>query len=152
MRAANVCRCGNPARWAEDPAFPVEYDPQTSEFNVVHGRSGKARWRMFFCPSCGGRLPESQRQSLFTIPSDEERQEVVPLLEGIHDAASMQRVLGEPDEVAEWLETEETGWERYGVRRWKRQFSYQKRWKTLILMAVEEEDNSITFSISGRHR
>src|SRR5436309_4558199 len=114
--------------------------------------SGKARWLMFFCPSCGGRLPESRRRSFFTTPSEEERQEVARLLEGIHDFASMRRVLGDPDEVTEWSDTGDTGWEQYGVRKWKSQFSYHGRWKTLMLMAVEEEDGSITFSISGRHR
>ena len=146
------CSCGNPAKWAEDDTFPVEYDSRAGEFSIIHGRSGKARWLMFFCPSCGGRLPESRRQSFFTTPSEEERREVARLLEGIHDIASMQRVLGDPDEVTEWSDTGDTGWEHYGVRKWKRQFSYQKRWKTLVLMAVEEEDSSITFSISGRHR
>jgi len=87
MQVRELCSCGNPAKWAEDSTFPVEYDSQTGEFNVIHGKSVKGRWRMLFCPSCGGRLPESRRSLFFTTPSDEEKQEVTRLVERIHDPA-----------------------------------------------------------------
>ena len=151
MQMNEPCSCGIPAKWAEDDTFPVEYDSETGEFSVIHGRSGKARWRMVFCPSCGGRLPESRRPSFFTTPSEQEKQEVAGLLKGIHDIASMQRVLGDPDAVVEWSDTQEMPEGRYGARKWKRQFTYQRRWNTLVLIAFQEEDDSITFSISGRH-
>jgi len=151
MQVRELCSCGNPAKWAEDSTFPVEYDSQTGEFNVIHGKSVKGRWRMLFCPSCGGRLPESRRSLFFTTPSDEEKQEVTRLVERIHDPASLQQVLGEPDEVADWSETREIPEDHYGVLKWKRQFTYQKRWRTLVLTAFQGEDDSITFSISGRH-
>jgi hypothetical protein len=151
MQVKELCSCGSPAKWAEDATFPIEYDSQTGEYNVVHGMSGKGRWRMLFCPSCGGRLPESRRSAFFTTPSDEEKQEVARLLERIHDPATLQQVLGDPDEVAEWSETGEAPWDHYGVRKWKRQLTYQKRWRTLVLTAFQGEDDSITFSISGRH-
>jgi len=53
--------------------------------------------------------------------------------------------------VADWSETREIPEDHYGVLKWKRQFTYQKRWRTLVLTAFQGEDDSITFSISGRH-
>lgn len=151
MPVRELCSCGSPVKWAEDSTFPVEYDSQTGEFNLVHGKSGKGRWRMRFCPSCGGRLPESRRSSFFTTPSEEEKHEVTRLVDRIHDLVSLQQALGDPDDVVEWSETRELREDHYGVVKWKRQFTYQKRWRTLVLTAFQGEDDSITFSIRGRH-
>jgi hypothetical protein len=145
------CECGYPEKWAKDPAFPVEYDPHVEEYQIVHG--GKRRWRfiMRYCPWCGGRL-RSNRDRLFTTPSEAEKQEVVSLLAGAKSVEDVLRILGQPDEAHSWDDMDSDPASCCGCElKWVRDFKYLSRWTTLNVDILELGDGSITFAISGKY-
>ena len=52
----------------DDPRFPVEYGPLFREYGISEledGDPGIVQQRMFHCPWCGGKLPESLRSEWF---------------------------------------------------------------------------------------
>lgn len=54
----------------DDPRFPVEYDPIFREYaisEVKNGKRGMTHQRMFYCPWCGEKLPESLRHEWFNL-------------------------------------------------------------------------------------
>jgi hypothetical protein len=92
---------------ARDPQFPVEFDQQTAEYQIVHGADCRWRLTMSFCPWCGGRLP-SRRADLFTQPSGREMAEVQSALATARSVEDVFQRLGPPDELYDWDDDLET--------------------------------------------
>jgi hypothetical protein len=134
-----VCKCGMPDRFAVDPAYPVKFDAEQQEYNLV----GDGRLViMYFCFSCGGRLPESKRSKYFTTPDDADETEVRKLIGQTKSIEDVLRILGVPDETFEGLAFP-------GVD-WKRTYRYSTKWKSLFLDVQEKDGGTIEFLYGGR--
>src|ERR1700730_12421000 len=92
------CECGTMRGLASDPLSPIEYDERLNEFHLI-SRDEKVHYLMYFCFSCGGKLPDSKRMSLFTEPSVEEIKEVTDLLANVSSIQQVKQALGDPDET-----------------------------------------------------
>ena len=148
------CQCGMPEKWAADSTFPVGFNAKMNEYHIVHGPSQNATAIMRFCFWCGGKLPASKRDSFFTEPSEEELQRVRSVMEQVHDANSMRAVLGEPDFVHP-RRTDDYSADQariYNMKFPRTQYLYQTGWKTLSLFVNEQDDGSLSYSISGKQK
>src|SRR5258708_35183706 len=96
------CQCVHWAEWAADPFCPIWFNPSMNEYNILFGEQAANCIVVRFCPSCGGRMPESRRGDSFTTPSREEFAEARALLQGVRDVGAMRSALGEPDEIFDW--------------------------------------------------
>ena len=93
------CDCDWLARAADDPAVPIEFDPQTNEYYVVVRGAGQIEGRMIirFCPNCGGDAPVSKREELFRPVTAEDMVRVQQLNEELHTKADVLAKWGKPD-------------------------------------------------------
>jgi hypothetical protein len=134
-----MCECGMPDRFAIDPAYPVKFDGEMNEYNVVgDGRIA----RMYYCFSCGGRLPESKPSKYFTVPDEADQAEVRTIIAGIKSIDDLRRTLGEPDDTFDGA--------AFPCVEWKRTYRYSTRWKSLFLDAQEMPDATIRIVYGGR--
>jgi hypothetical protein len=88
-----ACECGWLHQAATDPDHPVEFDPRMNEFNIV---KGERSIRIYYCPFCGGKAPESLRATVFAHVSAEERERLTLLGLGAESFAQIVANLGEP--------------------------------------------------------
>src|SRR5262245_22102219 len=140
------CQCGEPQRWAAKSNSPIQFDARLNEYHLV---CGDAYGLLRYCFFCGGRLPDSKREALFSIPNDAEQEEVRRLIGTAKNLQDVLAMLGKPDETFD----EETCRE-YAVAnelRWKRLYRYSSRWKTLVLDVLEQPEGGISYVVSGRY-
>src|SRR3954466_901759 len=98
LQARPFCTCNWLHNAATAPEMPIEFNPEMNEFDLhVDSPVGKAMWRIRYCPSCGGRAPESLRDTFFAIITPEEQQRLQELLAPITSPGEALRVLGSPD-------------------------------------------------------
>ncbi len=142
-----LCHCGSPQRWAADAGMPVEYNGTFAEYGIT---SSSGVWHvMRYCFWCGGVLPVSERWRMTIQPSEDELQDALRLLEDIKTVTQLQRALGEPDEL---VEGETAIGLPESAPRFKTQFVYRSRWKTVDLYAIEEQDGRLQFALSGKFK
>lgn len=148
------CQCGRPQHMVEDPLYPIEFDEQTGEYQIVHNG---VRIFMEYCFKCGGRLPESKRGSLFTTPDENEKAEIADLLRGVRSIDDVVRILGAADETHEGQlgavgDATATAMPRKGrVIPWRQQLDYRERWRSLTLIVHEHPDGSVSYMVGGKH-
>ena len=138
----------------EDPLYPIQFDEQTGEYQIVYNG---ARIFMEYCFKCGGRLPETKRGNVFTTPDEKELDEVSKLLQGASSIQDVIRVLGAPDKIHagdyntidETAPTEST--RNCRVRPWKQQLDYREQWPSLWLFVHENPDGSVSYGVTGKH-
>lgn len=147
------CTCPDWPQRIKDPFFPVWFNPTTGEYILIYGDHAAGGLVIYYCPTCGGKMPESRRGDLFTIPNDAELREVRLLLEKISDITTMRSVLGEPDEVFEWYK-DEMGNPLLNPDgpSFIRQHKYSRRWKTLQVSIQEDENGELRFYFYGKPR
>lgn len=145
------CECGCAERWARDPHHPVQFNELSGGFEIAHGRDGRWRTPMHYCPVCGGRLP-SNSEALFTTPDEVEMAEATALLRGVQSADEVLRRLGPPDQTIDWDPAFAGGSLGQHVLQWSRCLRFSRRWKTLSLDVLEFPDGSIKYFISGRYQ
>jgi hypothetical protein len=90
-----ICDCGTLKRCSKEPDHPIRFDAQLNEYHLHHARG---QMMIYYCPFCGGRVPESQRASLFAHISDGEADRLSSLLAGITTEVEVFDRLGRPDE------------------------------------------------------
>jgi hypothetical protein len=139
------CWCGSPDRWLNDPSTPVEFDPRLNEYHLTRTRS-KGHWVIRYCFFCGGTLPLSSRDQLFTKPAEEEAAEARGLLKGAKNLHQVLDRLGPPDRVFDAPRCAEG---RPG-QHYRQQLDYRSRWKSLDLFVYEYPDGSVSYSWSGK--
>ena len=88
------CVCEYLERAARNPAHPIEFDPLTNEFQIVHGAG---QFIIYHCPFCGGKAPESVRDTLFAHVPDDEQRRLFALSESLKTDAEVVAALGQPD-------------------------------------------------------
>jgi hypothetical protein len=93
------CTCGYLARAADDPANPIIFDEQTSEYQFTYQEpdcEGRSMLVIYYCPFCGGAAPPPRRHLLFAaIPRDEE-QRLAELLRPIETIQQALDTFGPP--------------------------------------------------------
>ena len=89
-----TCDCGWLQRAATDPDHPVKFDHRLNEFNIVHGSRSI---RIYYCPFCGGKTPESLRDTLFAHVSADEQERLLRHGAALESAAEVLTKLGQPN-------------------------------------------------------
>ena len=74
--------------------MPITFNTEMNEFEL---RAARAIWAIYYCPFCGGRVPESLRDTFFAIIPPEEEERLNRLTEGITSPEDALRVFGPPD-------------------------------------------------------
>jgi hypothetical protein len=142
------CECGMPQRWIADAHFPVEFDEEMNEYQLV--RDG-ARSPMRYCFWCGGRLPESKRGTFFTTPDKAERDEVASLLKGAKSHEDVVQMLGPPDQILDMGGAEKDTKTGKLLARWEQHYEYTTRWKSLVVYVPVILQGRFTYSIHGHY-
>jgi hypothetical protein len=93
------CDCRWLERAAHDPDNPIQFDPELNEYNLK--TSSGHSLRIYHCPFCAGRAPESLRAQMFATVSSEESERLHRLVQEIQSKADAIRVLGTPTDVLE---------------------------------------------------
>jgi len=92
------CDCRTLDRAADEPANPIIFSARTNEYQLVYGDDdNQAGMLLYYCPFCGGRTPDSQRDRLFSRITMAETDRLKELTRGIKTIDDAIRVLGEPD-------------------------------------------------------
>ena len=143
------CQCRTVEHLVSDPQCPIEHDQELNEYNLV-SRDKKSRYRLYYCFFCGGKLPASKRDSLFTEPSASEVKEVKNLLSKITSVLQVIRVFGEPDETEKAPKASSSKNGKVAVK-YKRHHRYSTRWKTLDLTIREREDGSFDSAFTAKY-
>lgn len=139
------CQCGSLPRWAEDANFPIEYNSEFDEYNVVVSEIALS---FYYCPVCGGHLPKSKRDEiLFLEPSPEEVAALHERTVEVETLSELIKTLGKPDEVFGELKVESRLKEIYGQRDIKQAVRYDALAKTVFLLAQEYDDGGLQISI-----
>jgi hypothetical protein len=132
---------------------PIEFDQRMNEYHIVHHG---VRIYIEYCFNCGGRLPESKRDSYFTTPNENEMAEIEELLRNVRSIPDVIRILGAADDVHKGAvdavcETVASDPPRNGrVLKWKQQLDYRERWVSLTLIVHENVDGSVAYLIAGK--
>jgi len=101
------CECRWLERAAHDPHCAIEFDPEVNEFHLQ--TTGGGFMRIFHCPFCAGRTPESLRAQMFATVSTEETTRLHLLTKDLKTEEEVRACLGEPTCVLEPGETVERG-------------------------------------------
>ena len=88
------CACNWLHNAAANPEVPITFNAEMNEFEL---HTGKTIWQIYYCPFCGGRVPESLRNTFFAIISPEEEQRLNELAAQITSPEDALRVFGAPD-------------------------------------------------------
>lgn len=146
------CNCGNPEYWIKDSSVPIKFDKKMNEYYIPHGTEMKSLLVMYYCFFCGGKLPDSKRGSFFTNPSRKEVKEMLSIVKNITDEKEMERLLGEPDLIHRWNKNDEDLFKIYKSRRFKKQFTYSKKWKSLVLILSLSKNGKFEVNYSGQEK
>jgi hypothetical protein len=91
------CEC----RWLEnaahDPNCPIEFDPGLNEYNLKTTNGGSMR--IYHCPFCSGRAPESLRARMFATVTYDETSRLHHLTATLKTEEEVRAALGEPTHV-----------------------------------------------------
>lgn len=149
MISANVqqkCECSLLSTWQSDPAIPIEYVEELNEYHLI--TRDECFFLFYYCPACGGRLPKSRRERLFTIPSEVEMTEVMEKLKGSKKIADFFRVFGEPEKKFTGRDIqEENSGDTGGIRQ---TFRYTSLAETFNLVVQEYEDGRVEAFFEGK--
>jgi hypothetical protein len=91
------CDCRWLERAARDPHCPIEFDPELNEYNLKTSNGGSMR--IYHCPFCAGRAPESLRAQMFATVSPEETIRLHQLTKNLETEKQFLAHLGEPTHV-----------------------------------------------------
>jgi hypothetical protein len=92
-----LCDCGYLERASKDPDHPIEFDARLNEFNFVQA---DGKFRIYHCPFCGGKAPESVRATLFTQVPREEHERLFRIADAWKNLAEVVASIGPPDRDA----------------------------------------------------
>lgn len=89
-----TCKCNYLQRAVDSEHMPIQFDPDTAEYQWHHNGAVGV---IYHCPFCGGAAPKSQRDKLFaTIPPSEEAR-LSKILDPVKTIGDAIELLGEPN-------------------------------------------------------
>ena len=97
--AVSDCECGIQKIAIEDESFPISFDSMMGEYHLICGDESHAI--MYFCPWCGGSLPESKRDTFFTKPTEEDQKDIAQKMKGVETSEQLMAILGPPSETSD---------------------------------------------------
>jgi len=141
------CQCNALSLWVKDSNNPLVYNNEFNEYRIVH--LGVELY-FYYCPICGGKLPESKRSELYVEPLPEEIESINQKIKGVNNIGDIVKLLGEPDEVfgPPVIDTQIGG--IYGQKNIKQIVIYNSLAKTCNLLVQEYEDGKIELIISPK--
>ena len=90
-----ICDCGILEQASREPVHPIRYDEKMNEYFIAYGNQGKLC--IYYCPFCGGLMPESRRSSLFEFISQDEKTRLSGLFKKVATEADVLNQFGSPD-------------------------------------------------------
>jgi len=145
------CDCGWLERAARDPHCPIEFDPELNEYNLKTANGGS--WRIYHCPFCSGRAPESLRGQLFAAVSSEETFRLHQLTKNLKTEDEVLAHLGEPTHVfdpgATSEEREKDG--KPNEIRTFRSLQYDNQSDTATIRVNVNRHGKVSISFSGKY-
>ena len=94
-----LCDCRWLERAARDPDNPIQFDPELNEYNLKTPRGHSLR--IYHCPFCAGRAPESLRAQMWATVPSEESDRLQNFIKNIKTEADAIRIFGDPTRVLE---------------------------------------------------
>jgi hypothetical protein len=94
-----ICDCGLLERASKEPEHPIRFDSKLNEYHIALKSGGIMM--IYYCPFCGGRVPESRRSSLFAHVTNAEMNRITHLTKGIKTVSDVIASFGAPDEDGE---------------------------------------------------
>jgi hypothetical protein len=95
-----ICDCGVLESASKEPDHPIRWDERMNEYYIAHGGGG--RMMVYFCPICGGSVPESQRSSFFAHVTAQEETRIFELFRGVRTVADVIAKFGPADKELEF--------------------------------------------------
>lgn len=144
------CECRWLERAAHDPNCPVEFDPKLNEYNLKC--SDGSSMRIYHCPFCAGRAPESLRSQLFAVISPEETVRLHQLTKAITSETELRATLGEPSHTYEpgiIISSAEIEGHAREVRTAKT-LIYDQHSDTASITATVSRDDRVRISFTGK--
>ena len=146
-----LCDCRWLERAAHDPDNPIEFDPELNEYNLrtPHGHS----LRIYHCPFCAGRAPESLRAQMFaTVPSEEEVR-LHNLVKDFKTEKDVIDALGEPTYIMNpgTIQTEPDGENAAGESRSFKTLRYESASDTAVINVDVDPHGNASISFSGKY-
>jgi hypothetical protein len=142
------CSCGLLERWASDSKVAVEFDAKFNEYHVLYGNG--VELMLYYCPGCGGRLPESKRGEFFEKLSGVEIDEFRTKLRKLKTIEGVIAVLGAPESESGPSNHATIHMELYKLKDWKRTLWFYPAGKTFIIGEIPDEQQ-VTFRNTRPH-
>jgi hypothetical protein len=145
------CDCGYLDRATKDPDHPIEFDVRLNEFNFIHA-GGK--FRIYHCPFCGGKAPESVRATLFSRVSRDEQERLFRIADAFKTFDEVVALIGHPDvdvPMGSWAGTPQPDDEAPRTSAF-RHVTYSKLSESADLHFDLHPDGRVaSYSVSGRY-
>ena len=146
-----LCDCRWLERAAHDPDNPIEFDPELNEYNLKtpHRHS----FRIYHCPFCAGRAPESLRAQMFaTVPAEEEVR-LHNLTKDLKTENDVIDALGEPTYILNpgSVQTEPDADNAPGKIRTFKVLRYNSASDTALIEADVDAHGNASISFSGKY-
>ncbi|MGH9949891.1 MAG: DUF6980 family protein [Pyrinomonadaceae bacterium] len=142
------CLCNSVFEWAKVASYPVKYNVKFEEYYLVG--DNKSLTIIYFCPICRGQMPRSKRGDFFTIPSEEEMNEITANLIGAKEIGDYLRILGTPDEEFGTVIGDEVLSTIYCQKNIQRTLVFKSVGETLDLSIQEDKNGKITYFFAGK--
>ena len=144
------CSCGLVERWAADSKVAVEVDAKFNVYHVLCGNDGQLR--LYYCPDCGGRLPESKHGEFFEELSEVEVDEFRTKLRELKTIEEVIAVLGAPESESGPSKITAIHKELYNVKDWRRALWFQPAGRTVTICVQEFEDDELGITFHHRYK
>ena len=95
-----ICDCGVLEHASKEPDSAIRWDAGMNEYHIVDTRGGQMM--VYYCPFCGGRVPESRRSSKFAHVTQQEEARIFELFRGFRTVADVIAKYGPADEEREF--------------------------------------------------
>jgi hypothetical protein len=150
------CGCGYLERAADDPAGPIVFDEQTSEYQFVYQEpdcDGRSMLVIYHCPFCGGKAPASKRHLLFAAISAEEEQRLAQLLAPIKTTQQAFDAFGPPqaDGFSVARETRRDDPSNPPMAQRRREVFYKGLSDVADVRITELPDGRVSFTLLGKY-
>jgi hypothetical protein len=141
------CNCYIVEKWLKSMVSPIKFDVQFHEY-YLEGKDTSSSI-FYFCPICGGRLPESKRDDFFHTPSEAEIDKIRKKVKNATTINELIKILGVPNEkVITNSEAEKQN--SLGKKSVKQTLVYNSIADSFSLIVVEDEDEKIHFLFAGK--